>query len=131
MEVVAVDEFPDLDDPPPDCINITSLQNQFSTTSVRSDVSFNIEEYYSDNYSSSVRTSEIGDSDTWRDVGGSDSEHLAIEKSDTEHFQNQRLSSVNISDDLSEIIFLSPHWLLQSMKKILTHHLEQDINSIL
>lgn len=130
MEIVAV-EFPDLDDPPPETIDMMTLRNQYSATSVQSDVSFNLDEYYSDNYSSSLRTSEIGDSDTWRDVGGSDSEHFATEKSDTEHFHYRKPTPINISDDLSEIIFLSPHWLLQSMKKILTHQLQDDIDSIL
>jgi hypothetical protein len=71
-----------------------------------------------------------GESDTWRDVGGSESEKNL--RSDPDRSQSRKsTNSVNLSEDLSEIIFLSPHWLLQSMKKILTHHLEHDIDSIM
>ena len=123
MEVIATEELPDAEvdfPPPPDSIDITTLRNQISTTSVQSDISsFNeTGEYSSDNYYSSNHMSETGfesHSDTWRDTGGSESERNLL----NENFE-----------DISEIIFLSPYWLLQSMRKILTHHLEDDINHI-
>lgn len=133
MKVVAIEELPDIDlDPPPGSLSIMSLKNQFSATSVQSDISsFNETiEYSSDNYYSSNRMSETcfeSHSDTWRDAGGSDSERQIL----NENFDDAKLHHIeNKCDDLSEIIFLSPHWLLQSMRKILTHHLEDDIEMI-
>lgn len=112
----------------PDAPTLMSLRNQISGTSVQSDVSCNLDGYYSDNCSSNMRMSE-GESDTWRDVGGSESEKNL--QSDPDRSQSRKPISINLADDLSEIIFLSPHWLLQSMKKVLTHHLENDIQSIM
>jgi hypothetical protein len=106
--------------PPPESLNLMALRNQTSATSVQSDVTFSEGE--------DLRMSEGGESDTWRDVGGSESEKYL--RSDPDSNQRKK-SSVNLSDDLSDIIFLSPHWLLQSMKKILTHHLENDIDSVM
>jgi GTPase SAR1 family protein len=138
MEVVAVEIFPDFDEcGPPEPLSILSLRNQNSVTSVQSDVSFNggFESEFSDtnNCSSSYRTTSGAESDTWRDVGGSDSDkNHTLDKSDNDRSNSSKtIPPTPRPDDLSDIIFLSPHWLLQSMKKILTHHLEADIQSIL
>jgi hypothetical protein len=136
MEVVAVEIFADFDDsgPPPEPQNLMSLRNQSSVTSVQSDVSFYCESELSDpnNGSSSYPTS--GESDTWRDAGSDSEKNIATVTDRSDNDRSNPSKAVPLTsrpDDLSDIIFLSPHWLLQSMKKILTHHLEADIQSIL
>ncbi len=126
MHVVASEEIC-LDEEPPPPIDLISLRNQYSTTSVQSDISsFNTEGVDSSSDYLSNRVSEAFD-DTWKDVGGTDSDRNTT---NTEKFDTTGKSLRQHIDDLDDIIFLSPYWLLQSMKKILTHHLEDDISKI-
>lgn len=66
--------------------------------------------------------------DTWKDVNGESHLNTDVPMLDKTPPRKKRDQKPNIIDDL---IFLCPNWLLNTMKKVLTHHLAEDLKDIM